>query len=212
MFFKLFLRVLCLFAVVIGLFLLAGSLLPRDYDVQASVVIDAEPARVFPWVNTLRNWETWSPVSEERIASLKANYSGPRAGEGAIQTWIEARGDGKMWITRSVPDQRIEYRWRFGNFPDLTGEIVLQPVTENEQTKCRVLWLSAGHLPSGPFYGYSGLFFEGALEKEYQKSLERLKSSVESAQALGATESSPTGSARSQPPASAHQADESSDR
>ena len=175
---RLFLRVVAAFALLVGLFLLIGCFIPRGYDIETSVVIDASPAEVFPWINRLENWEKWSPISEERISSLTTEYSGEKEGVGAIQTWTESRGEGKMWITESRVNELIEYDWRFSNFPDLHGTFVLE-TPPDDNSKCTVSWRSAGQLPAGPFYGYLSVIFESAMTAEYQKCLDLLKKAVE---------------------------------
>ncbi len=202
--FRLFLRVLTAFLALIGIVLLIGCLLPRNYAIETSVIIEAPSEKVFPLINELRKWESWSPISEERIQGLTANFSGADAGEGAIQTWSESRGDGKMWIVNSQPNHAIEYRWRFANFPELVGTfrfesepnqshsplVQLNRNDDQDQSQsqnapasgadfCKVTWSSSGRLPSGPFYGFFGLIFENAMNREYAASLQRLKHIVE---------------------------------
>jgi len=177
---RLFLRVLLAFLALVGVFLLIGALLPRGYNIESSVVIEAPPSEVFPWVNRLQKWEAWSPISESRIDGLSAGYSGTPEGEGAIQTWTESRGSGKMWIENSEPQKLIQYKWRFDGFPDLEGTFEFKQVDSDEnQPQCLVTWKSVGSLPAGPFYGYFGLIFNSAMTAEYQKSLDRLKQEIE---------------------------------
>ncbi|HMO12961.1 MAG TPA: SRPBCC family protein [Pirellulaceae bacterium] len=125
---KLFLRVFLAFLAVIGIFLLIGSLLPRNYSVESSVIIETPIELAFPHINELRNWEHWSPISVSRIENLTVDFSGANAGVGAIQTWTESRGTGKMWIEKSEANQLIEYKWRFVNFPELTGQFIFERV------------------------------------------------------------------------------------
>ncbi len=175
--FRLFLRVAAAFAALVGLVLLIGCFIPRNYDVEATVLINAPASSVFPKINQLNNWETWSPISESRISSLEADYSGEIAGVGAIQTWREPRGEGKMWITASQPDEQIEYLWRFANWPELKGTFEFVPSDDGSQ--CEVKWRSVGKLPGGPFYGYFGVLLDSLLTNEYQNCLERLKDELE---------------------------------
>lgn len=175
---KLFLRVCLAFTAIVGLVLLIGCFIPRSYDVQTSIVIEAPPEKIFPLINRLSNWESWSMLSESRIEGLDIEYSGEEAGSGAIQSWTEPRGKGRMSITASEANKSVDYAWRFDSFPKLDGRFTLKSVSESPQ-KCEVTWSSSGQLPAGPFYGYFSFVFESAFENEYQKSLQRLKTEAE---------------------------------
>ena len=126
-------------------------------------------------LNELPNWQHWSTFSEERIESLKVTYGSQRSGEGASQTWTDARDGGKLWITKSIPNELIEYDLNFGKFPTMKSRLELNGSGE----KTVVRWNSEGRLPSGAFYGYTALLFPGQMNYEYQQSLTRLKEFVE---------------------------------
>ena len=85
------------------------------------------------------------------------------------------RGKGKMWITASQPNQRIDYQMLFADFPRMESSIILQP--DGDSTT--VVWQSSGRLPSGPFFGYFAWLFGRQMEYQYQSSLENLKQIVE---------------------------------
>jgi len=106
---------------------------------------------------------------------LSIEYSGADSGVGAVQTWTDPRGDGKLWITRSEPFQGIDYQVIFGNFPEMDSRIELSAQGPSTQ----VTWSSKGSLPGGPFYGFFGTFFSTHMKDQYNRSLEKLKTVVE---------------------------------
>ena len=170
-----------LVAVLVGIVAVIGSLLPRSYDFEATATIDAPAASVFEQVNTIKAWQNWSQWSPQQVPGLEVEYSGTEAGVGAAQKWTEPRGDGKLWITESVPDQKVSYQLEFAGFPEMTSSIDLSPVGDDssEDPKTRVEWSSRGSLPGGPFYGFFSPFFATGMKNEYDTSLERLKGLVE---------------------------------
>ena len=165
------LRILAVMAAFVAIVLLIGTLMPRSFDTSSSVIIKAPPEKIFPQLNTIKMWSNWSMWSEHEISGLRVDYSGPESGVGAIQKWTEPRGDGKLWITESLKNERINFISNFANFPDMQSSITLTP--EGDST--RVEWRSEGSLPGGPFYGWFGLTFGDSLAREYKKSLERLQ-------------------------------------
>ena len=172
---NLLLRILAALAVFIAIVMLIGTLIPRGFVTTSSVLIDAPPEKIFPYINRIRLWSEWTSWNPHDITSLKVEYSGSEEGEGAVQTWTEPRGKGKLWITESVENQSVNFTSSFANFPDMESSLMLVP----ESDKTRVKWISTGSLPAGPFYGWFGLTFADSLQVEYKTSLERLKRLVE---------------------------------
>lgn len=173
---NLFLRVVLAFAALVGLFLLIGSLLPRGFNTSSSVTIHAEPSQIFTYLNDLEQWQSWSPWNAHAIKGLSVEVGQASTGIGATQTWKEPRGEGKLWLTVVDQPNRIEFSSRFANFPEMQSSIAL---TAADAHSTQVTWTSRGALPGGPFYGWFGMAFSTALQAEYVKSLERLKSNVE---------------------------------
>lgn len=172
---NLFARIVCVVLLFIGVLALIGCFLPRAYDFQTELKMKAAPADIFPMVNTPRSWRDWSMWSPDRIPDLKVEYRGKDSGVGAEQFWTEVRGSGKMWITASQPNERVDYEMVFQDFPRMESSIRLQ--VEGDST--RVTWQSQGSLPSGPFFGYFAWLFPRQMEYQYQTSLENLKELVE---------------------------------
>ena len=172
---KLFLRLFALVAFFVMILMGIGYLLPRNFEIESSIEIAAEPSEVFSMVNSLPNWQHWSNFSEERIGGLKIKYGETKEGEGATQTWTDARGTGKMWITKSEPPNELCYSLNFENFP--TMESVIATTSTDKGTS--VSWKSSGRLPDGPFYGFFSILFPRQMTHEYDQSLLKLKKLLE---------------------------------
>lgn len=168
---NIFLRLIAV--IVAGLLVLAliGSLLPRNFDFRIERVVQAPAGKIYPQVADLKRWPDWTEWNTREKSFLKIELGPITEGEGASQTWSELRGDGKLWLTRAVPDQEICYQVRFGVFPEITNRIVLEPAGEGT----KVTWTSQGRLPGGPFYGYFRGIFVAGLQREYNRCLERLE-------------------------------------
>lgn len=173
---KYYFRLILLLGAVIGFFAIVGSLLPRSYSFTCEIAINADQTQIFPQINSLRNWTNWSRQwNPAEIENLEIQYNGQPTGVGAAQTWTDRRGEGKLWITRSSPNQSITYELIFDGFPKMISQIELVPGISTTNVR----WSSEGRLPGGPFYGYFGSFFSSHMKTEYDKSLEKLKSFVE---------------------------------
>lgn len=176
---KYFFRLLLLIGAVVGIIALIGSLLPRDYEFESKVEIFAPPNVIFDRIENLRNWQDWSKQwNPAAIEGLEIQYSGADAGAGAVQTWTEPRGKGKLWITESQPFRSVDYKAIFWEFPEMNSRIELS----DQGASTQVIWSSRGSLPRSPFYGFFGAFFSTQMKHQYDMSLEKLKAVVEEEQ------------------------------
>lgn len=175
---KYFLRLLLLFGSVIAFFALIGSLLPRNYDFSSEIEIAAPADEIFPEINQLSKWQTWSHWNPVDVPGLTVQYTGNETGEGSTQSWTEVRGEGKLWITKSVPPERVEYEMLFANFPKMSGSISLSESGESTMVR----WSNRGRLPNGPFYGFFAPFFSTQMQAVYDQSLQRLEKKIKQGQ------------------------------
>ena len=168
---KYWIRLLALVGCVLLIFALIGSVLPHDYSLSATTEINAPPAEVYDRIDSLPDWKAWSQWDPDSIEDLTVNYGA----DGKSQTWTDVRGEGKLWFTDQKQNERIDFRLRFANFPEMTSSLVLTPSDDTTT----VTWSSEGVLPSGPFYGFFRHIFASGMTRQYEQSLGKLKKIVE---------------------------------
>jgi Polyketide cyclase / dehydrase and lipid transport len=161
-----------LFALILVL-ALASFLLPRQVRVERSGVVTAAPATVFEQINTLKNWEKWSPW--HRIdPQMQLTYSGPAAGVGASYAWTSTDdnvGNGSFTITRSVPARRIDAQMNFMEEGTATCSYLLEPAA----TGTKVTWVMQSDLGYNPLSRYMGLLMEHFVGPDFDKGLRNLQ-------------------------------------
>lgn len=172
---KILFRLILLIAAAIGVLMIIGSFLPRDFEFETSIEIAAAPEEVFVMVNSLPNWQHWSTFNEERVAGLEVEYGAIVEGVGAAQKWSDQRGEGKLWITDNKPNHFIEYNLEFQNFPIMKSRF---EISESEGSS-KIRWSSEGSLPRGPFYGFFAFLFPAQMVNQYDHSLNQLKTVLE---------------------------------
>jgi uncharacterized protein YndB with AHSA1/START domain len=94
--------------------LVLAAMKPDEFRVERSVEIAASPEKIFPLINDLHAFGTWSPY-EKMDPDMQRYYSGAEAGEGAVYRW-EGDGNagaGQMTITQSVPDKLVAMSLEF---------------------------------------------------------------------------------------------------
>ena len=126
----------CLFAVCA----IVVAILPSEWSVEQSVVIDAPPERIHPLVENLHRWPDWAvPAQADR--SLRYEYSGPEKGVGAVQHWTSSAGRGHTKILSSDPATGIRFESAFLS-DEVNSEGSLSYASEGEKT--RVTWQGTG--------------------------------------------------------------------
>jgi effector-binding domain-containing protein/carbon monoxide dehydrogenase subunit G len=173
-----FLRNLLIFvAVVVGLLVVIGFVLPDTAHVERSVTVDRPPSQVFTVLNSFRRFNEWSPWFDlDRNA--KYTYSGPAVGVGAKESWVGDKknvGTGSQTIVESKPYESIRTALDFGDMGQAAATFTLTPAGQGT----KVVWgldINAG----GKLIGrYFNLMMDSMVGKDYEKGLAKLKTFVE---------------------------------
>ena len=163
---------------VVALLMGIGLVLPRDWNVERSILIRAEPAAIHRYVETPSTWREWFAWDDLRDdPSFKVTISGPASGVGAAYEWTgNLSGSGRIVITYSDPKSGIRFDEAIQrNEVNAKGSILY---TSADGGMTRVTWSDSGMLPA-----VIGGYFRGsvneALGKAFETSLGNLKSKVE---------------------------------
>lgn len=127
---------------LIGLYGYAFTL-PDTWLVEEERVVDESPEQVWALVGDLERWE-WSPWSSERDSTFEASVED----DGKVLRWTaEKLGEGRLEVTRSVANERLDYRlWFAGRAKPTVGSITLEPADEGT----RVKWVDRGDVSGNP--------------------------------------------------------------
>jgi Polyketide cyclase / dehydrase and lipid transport len=134
-------------AALVG-FLVYVAAKPAFSTVSRSAVLPASAETIFPHINSLKNWQDWSPWAQ-LDPNAKATFSGPETGPGAQFSWQGNNqvGAGTMTIAESEPSKRIKIKLDFLKpmASSSFAEFTLQP----EGAGTRVTWTMSGERPFG---------------------------------------------------------------
>jgi uncharacterized protein YndB with AHSA1/START domain len=178
------LKVLIALVVVIAAILIYAYLQPGDFRVERSVVIDASPETIFPYVNDPIKGELWNPFSKED-PNIQRSFGGPLEGVGAHMTWVgnAMAGEGSLTIVESVPRERVKVQLDFKkpfqgtNF----GEYTLSMQNE-KQTK--VTWAMTGKAAFIPRVMCVFVGMDKMMGGQFEKGLATMKALAESGDRL----------------------------
>ena len=100
--------VVAVFAVMIALVLAYAATRPDTLHVERSVTINAPAEKIFPLINDIHAWRSWSPW-EKLDPAMKRTYSGAAEGPGAVYEWEgnSKAGQGRMRIAQALAPSSI---------------------------------------------------------------------------------------------------------
>lgn len=180
---QLLFRIFMVFAGIVVVLGVVGWFLPRQYTVDTYIEIDIPPEELFDMLHRVDGWPKWSPSwdfgKDDRITYFYGdNFT---AVTWQVENMSGGRDIGKMWISNTWKDRRIEY-FVERNYK-IFNSFELQPLDDGLRT--RIFWTTEAELPrekwtDGLFYGWAGLIFSTGLESQYDQDLMRLKKLCES--------------------------------
>ena len=171
---KIFLAVVA----VVFLVVFAGSLvLPKSYQFERSILIEASAESIFPLVGELRNWPEWSPWNE-MDPDMRITYGSRTTGVGGGYHWVgETAGAGKLSILKFDPPTDITFEMLFKGWEDSPSYASFHLSPEGNSTQ--VTWSFSGEFQGNPIKRYFGLLFEKMVGENYEKGLVNLKGLAE---------------------------------
>lgn len=174
---RLLIKLAGILAVVAVSLLAIGLLLPKQGQVERSIVINAPPPVVYGLVNGFARFEEWSPWAD-KDPGMKVERSGPEAGVGAKYAWSgnEAVGSGSQEIIESTPSSLVRTKLLFGGFAEPSiASLAIAP----DGSGSRVTWSLNVDVGSNPVNRYFGLLMDKMVGPDYEKGLTRLKALAE---------------------------------
>ena len=150
------------------------------YTVERTMIVQADPARIYQEVEDFHRWTAWSPW-EDLDPGMQRTYSGPEKGVGSMYAWSGNRkaGEGRMEITRVEDPTRVLIDLQFIKPFKASNVITFTFAPEGDGT--RVTWTLAG--PKTFAVKVMGLFtsMDKMVGKDFEKGLSRLKRVAEGA-------------------------------
>lgn len=152
---QLFKKILLVAAIMVGLVAIIGWLLPSHISVERSLVMKAAPRVICEQVNTMKNWEKWSPWFKMDTAQV-ITYNTIPSGKGASYHWKGSKTmEGTITIVESTLPEKIVTKLEFeGEDQPASSTFRFTP----EGTGTRVDWsfeAAAGANPFGRIFWYT---------------------------------------------------------
>ena len=163
--------------ILAALVFIVGYLLPSQWRVSRSIVINKPPQAIYPLVADFKHgWPQWSDFDYEDPA-IQYSYAGPDKGVGACRSWISAKmGNGFQRITNADPATGVYFDLKMENSNfGLSGKIAFAP----SGTGTQVTWTDAGDTGNNIFFRYMASMMDKMMGNTFERSLAKLKEKAE---------------------------------
>jgi effector-binding domain-containing protein len=152
--------------------LLIGFFLPANSHVERSLIIQAAPSLVFEQVNTLKNWEKWSPW-QSMDPEMELTYGEIASGTGAWYSWKGPKsGEGKLTITSNEPYKKVSSDLDFGEMGVAKCDYLFEPA----EGGTKMTWIFDSELGGNPISRWMGLIMKGMLETQFDDGMKKINS------------------------------------
>ncbi|HOY48271.1 MAG TPA: GyrI-like domain-containing protein [Flavobacteriales bacterium] len=166
---------LILLCVIIGFIMPAKSVCERSMEMKAS------PAVVFDQINTLKNWDKWSPW-KEMDPKMVNTYNEIPSGKGAIMSWEGPEsGKGKMTITESIVNALVLTDLEFDGMGVSKCSYKVEPGTAGGS---KMTWTMETDNGNNPFMRLLSGLMKGMLESQFDKGLSNISTLTEKMPAM----------------------------
>ena len=160
---------------LVALGLLVAAFLPKHFEYEHSIDINAPKELVFGIINDLKTQETWGPWGKED-PTIKNTYNEVAAGVGQVSSWTsENSGNGSQTITESTPPSSLKVKLDFEGAGGGDGWFKLE---DGENGATKTTW-GMSFDSSWPTNLFTALFAGGMMDKMFEQGLTGLKEMAE---------------------------------
>jgi hypothetical protein len=171
--FKIFVGIIGFFALIFGVSLL----FPKTYKIERSTVINLPVYQSFAYMNTIQNWQDWSPWNSDLDSTMQSFYSKNPTGTGATQYF---RGDlvgvGTFRIEESVLNEKIHYKLSINEGTmESEATFYFKPIG----SKTQLSWVDEGDVGYNPLFRFLLPSKVSDTEKGFEEGLIAIKKGAE---------------------------------
>lgn len=172
-------KIIFVLLALIGIVLIAGLVMTKDYAVEREVTINQPKDSVFNYVKMMKNQDNFS-VWNMKDPNSKRNFTGNDGEVGFIYSWNgnDDVGEGEQEIKKITPGERIDMELRFKRPMESTDYAYF--TTESlSPAQTKVKWGFNGKMPYPMNVMMLFMNMDEMLGKDLQAGLDNLKANLE---------------------------------
>lgn len=174
--FKIILLIVVL--LIVGLLGFAATK-PNSFEVQRSVLINADAETVFTYLNDFQQWDRWSPWAN-KDPNMEKMASGSETGVGSVYEWNGNKevGQGRMEITEANPSTDLQIKLDF--LKPFEANNIADFKLQAGEKDCEVSWILSGPNPFMAKLMSVFVSMDDMVGADFELGLANLKTLVES--------------------------------
>src|SRR3979411_876402 len=161
-------------AIAIAIVLILAATKPNTFSVQRATTVKAPPEAIFPLINDLHQWRTWSPW-ETKDPAMKRDFSGAASGKGAVYGWEGNKnvGSGRMEILEASVPSKIVIQLDF--FKPFEGHNTAEFTMLPQGDATSITWVMHGPAPFMSKIMQVFMNMDSMIGKDFEVGLANLK-------------------------------------
>lgn len=147
--------------------------LPKSWTIQAIELVEGKPSEIFPLIERVNKWKSWTVWNKQNDESIEINYSQQKRGIGATKTWKSKRLSGILTIVQVSLEESVHYHLDLDNHNFIAkGFVQISPNGGSTQ----VVWHCESQITSNnPYRILQHYALKNVLMQDIQASLQGLK-------------------------------------
>jgi hypothetical protein len=168
-----------------GLLVAYASTRPDHFETSRSAAIAASPEAIYPLINDLRAFASWSPF-ENKDPDMKRVFSGPASGPGQRYDWKgnSEIGEGWLEILSSSQPSRVDMGLNMLKPMKAANQVTFTLVPDGGKTT--VTWAMQGQVPLLAKVLHLFVDMDRMCGKEFEAGLASLRAATETSAATAA--------------------------
>lgn len=171
--------------IAVALLVAYASTRPDHFETSRSAAIAASPEAIYPLINDLRAFATWSPF-ENKDPDMKRVFSGPASGPGQRYDWKgnSEIGEGWLEILSASKPSRVDMGLNMLKPMKAANQVTFTLVPDGRNTV--VTWTMQGQVPLLAKVLHLFIDMERMCGNEFETGLTSLKAATETSAATAA--------------------------
>jgi hypothetical protein len=175
---KVLIIIFAVFFVAVGAVLVFAATKPDVFEVRRSIVVNAAPDKIFPYINDFKRWMLWSPY-EKKDPAMQRTYGSATSGKGATYAWNGDKnvGSGSMEIVDAPAPSRVTIKLDFAKPFEAhnIADFRLEPANGGTQ----VTWSMSGPTPFIGKILHVFIDMDKMVGRDFEAGLANLKAAAE---------------------------------
>ncbi len=173
-----FKKIAFVIVILVAVILVYAATKPDMFSVQRTTSINAPAEKIFPLINDIHKWASWSPY-EKKDPAMKRTYSGAASGKGSAYAWEGNRevGKGSIEITETSPPSKVQIK--LDMLKPIEGHNIVECTLEPRGELTSVNWIMRGPAPFLTKVIQVFCDMDSMVGKDFEAGLAALKASAE---------------------------------